>query len=665
MKARSKGSRLRLLFRAMLLIVLPNGLQSQPAAIPAQSDQRGIQSLLDQSQQYYFSLPDSSLFYAHKALGLAREINDPLLQARALSSIGESYRFLGDYAKSIRAQFAALDIYRDLDDDYNQVLTSIFIGFSQLEMGDYRHALDYLIPARKVMEGRRERFYECFSSSHIGYAYLMIGEIDSAMLFSQYAYDSLRSDYAPALQSLVVSRLGRVYEMKGQPDQALGLYHASLANSMKFGIQVHISRVQNFLAGLFFRIDRRDSALFYARATLVSSRGSGQRPQALSAASILTEIFSRLGKTDSAFFYQSKVLALRDSLYGAAQFRDLQVLMLEEQRKQQQLVEERTAQRNRYLFTVLGVSALLLGMLAWFQYRNSRQKSKTNRMLIAQKQQIEETLRELKVTQAQLVQSEKMASLGELTAGIAHEIQNPLNFVNNFSDLNTELIDEMRGAIKIGDKELSLQLTGDVQSNQDKISFHGKRADAIVKSMLQHARTSTGHRESTDINNLVDEYLRLSFHGMQARDKNFHATLQTTYDPAVGTVRVIPQDLGRVVLNLVNNAFYAVYLKKQEATDGYEPCVRIQTSRQGKPVITGGHTEVMNWVEIKVDDNGPGIPLEHMDKIFHPFFTTKPAGVGAGLGLSLSYDIIKTLGGEIRVSSKQGEGTVFTVVLPV
>jgi len=186
-----------------------------------------------------------------------------------------------------------------------------------------------------------------------------------------------------------------------------------------------------------------------------------------------------------------------------------------------------------------------------------------------------------------------------------------------------------------------------------------------VKSMLQHARSSTGQTESTDINKLVDEYLRLAFHGMRAKDKAFNATLQTTYDPAAGSVRVIPQDLGRVLLNLLNNAFYAVHHKKKEAPDGYEPCVRIHTSRQKKPVMAGGQTEVKDCVEIVVDDNGPGIPLEHIDKIFHPFFTTKPTGEGAGLGLSLSYDIIKTMGGEIRVSSKEGEGSVFSVILPV
>ncbi len=665
MKARCTRLWLRCLLWAVLSSLASGTLKSQALSDPLQPDTQRVKRLLEQGQRYYFSQPDSSLFYSLQGLELARKLNDPALQASALNSTGESYRFLGDYPKSIRSQFAALDMYREMRDVPNETLTSIYIGFSHLEMGDYRHALDYLLPAQKFMEGRENRFYDCFSSSHIGYAYLMLGKTDSGMWYCQRAFDSLKSDYVPALRSLVTSRLGRAYEMKGQTEEALRLYHASLANSIKFGIRVHIIRVQSFLANLHADLGHTDSALYYGRATLESSQGTGQRPQALGAATILTDLFRRQGKLDSAFFYQSMVLALKDSLYGADQFRDLQILMLDEQRKQQQLEKDRTAQRNRYLFSVLGISALALGLLAWVQYRNSRHKSESNRLLTAQKKQIEETLEELKLTQAQLVQSEKMASLGELTAGIAHEIQNPLNFVNNFSDLNTELIDEMRGAIKSGEKELALQLAGDVQSNQDKISFHGKRADAIVKSMLQHSRSSTGQKESTDINKLVDEYLRLAFHGMRAKEKAFHATLQTTYDPAAGTLRVIPQDLGRVLLNLFNNAFYAVNKRKQDAAAEYEPCVRIQTSRLKKPIQTGGHTEVKDCVEIKVDDNGAGIPLAFMDKIFQPFFTTKPAGEGTGLGLSLSYDIIKTLGGEIRVSSKEGEGSVFSVILPV
>lgn len=649
----------------MLLVYLPFGLKSQTSAITDKPEIQEVQSLLVQSQQYYFSQPDSSLYFSLKALDLARRTKDRKIEARALNNTGESYRFLGDYPKSIRNQFAALDIYRDQKDVSNQALTSVYIGFSQLELGDYRHALDYLLPARKTMEGRGDRFYDCFSSSHIGYAYLMLGKLDSAMLFSQRAYDSLRSDYVYALRSLVISRLGRVYEMKGQTHEAVRWYHVSLANSVKHGIRVHISRVQNFLANLYAKTGQVDSALYYARLTLASSQGNGQRPQAMSAATILTELFRKRGMTDSAFFYQSAVLALKDSLYGADQFRDLQVLMLEEQRKQQQAEEERRSLRNRYFFISLGFIALALALVAWIQHRNSRQKSEANRMLSAQKTQIEKTLQELKLTQAQLIQSEKMASLGEMTAGIAHEIQNPLNFVNNFSDLNTELIDELRSAIKTGEKELALHLTRDIQSNQDKISAHGKKADSIVKSMLQHSRSSAGQQELTDLNKLVEEYLKLGFHGMRMKDKSFNVTLQTNYDPAAGSITINAHDIGRALLNLLNNAFYAVQMRRQKEGSGFEPLVRMRTGRVRKTVQTGDKPIEKDFVEIRLEDNGPGILPQHLGKIFQPFFTTKPTGEGTGLGLSLSYDIVKSHGGEIAVSSREGEGTEFTISLPV
>jgi signal transduction histidine kinase len=636
--------------------------QTTPAAAP--HDTIIAKKLLDQGQRYYFSQPDSSLFYSLQAQDLARKDNNLRLQAQALNSIGETYRFLGDYPKSIRSQFAALDIYRRLQDDPNQALTSIFIGFSHLEMGDYRHALDYLLPARKVMEENGDRKYDCFSSSHIGYAYLMLGKLDSAMQFSQRAYDSLKTDYVPALRSLVISRLGRLYEIKGQTNEALQLYHESLSITKQMGVQVHVIRVGNFLAGLHARLGNTDSALFYARATIAGSQGDGQRPQALLAASLLADIFRSQGKIDSAYYYQSLVLALKDSLYGADQFRHLQVLTLEEQRKQQELVEAQKAQRNRYIFIMLGIIAAALALLAWIQYRNSRHKSEANRRLSAQKTQIETTLQELKLTQAQLIQSEKMASLGEMTAGIAHEIQNPLNFVNNFSDLNTELIDELRAAIKTGEKELALHLTRDIQSNQDKISAHGKKADAIVKSMLQHSRSSSGQREMTDVNKLAEEYLKLAFHGMRAKDKSFNVTLQTNYDPAAGSVSINAHDIGRALLNLLNNAFYAVQMRKQQEGERFEPLVRIRTGRVKKTAQAGDTSTEKEFVEIRLEDNGPGIPEKHLGKIMQPFFTTKPTGEGTGLGLSLSYDIVRSHGGDISFSSREGEGTEFSILLP-
>ncbi len=265
---------------------------------------------------------------------------------------------------------------------------------------------------------------------------------------------------------------------------------------------------------------------------------------------------------------------------------------------------------------------------------------------------LEQTHEALKATQSQLVQSEKMASLGELTAGIAHEIQNPLNFINNFSDVNTELIEELKTEMQAGNNETAIAIADDITSNEQKINHHGKRADAIVKGMLQHSRRRSGTKEPTDINALADEYLRLAYHGLRAKDKSFNATMKTDFDAGIGNIHIIPQDIGRVILNLINNAFYAVAEKTKQQTEGYEPTVSISTKKiDGK-------------VEIIVKDNGNGIPQKVVDKIFQPFFTTKPTGQGTGLGLSLSYDIVKAHGGEIKVESREGEGTEFIIMIP-
>jgi signal transduction histidine kinase len=304
------------------------------------------------------------------------------------------------------------------------------------------------------------------------------------------------------------------------------------------------------------------------------------------------------------------------------------------------------------LLSALGIFLLL----AFILIRNNRHKQKANNLLSEQKSRIEETLRELKSTQTQLVQREKMASLGELTAGIAHEIQNPLNFVNNFSDVNKELLIELKDEMSKGNIDDAKTIADDVIMNEEKINHHGKRAETIVKNMLQHSRSSSGAKEPTDINTLTNEYLRLSYHGLRAKDKSFDADIKTEFDNNIGKINIIPQDIGRVILNLINNAFYAVDEKEKHtstgsAQNGYEPTVSVSTKKSN------------GTVEISVKDNGNGIPQKVLDKIFQPFFTTKPTGQGTGLGLSLSYDIIKAHGGEIKVITKEGEGSEFIIQL--
>jgi signal transduction histidine kinase/ligand-binding sensor domain-containing protein len=307
-------------------------------------------------------------------------------------------------------------------------------------------------------------------------------------------------------------------------------------------------------------------------------------------------------------------------------------------------------------FRIFSVIAMIAVVYAIVQ-KQSRNLKKQNIVLeekvMQRTKELKHSLEELKQTQAHLVQSEKMASLGDLTAGIAHEIQNPLNFVNNFSDVNTELIDELEQEVDRGNLNEVKAIAKDIKDNEQKINHHGKRADAIVKGMLQHSRASTGQKEPTRINALADEYLRLAYHGLRAKDKSFNAEMKTYFDVSIDNIDIIPQDIGRVLLNLYNNAFYAVNEKKEKQAENYEPTVSVFTKKSnGK-------------VEISVKDNGNGIPQKVVEKIFQPFFTTKPTGQGTGLGLSLSYDIIKAHGGEIKVETKGGEGTTFIIQLPV
>ncbi|WP_282135363.1 sensor histidine kinase [Seonamhaeicola maritimus] len=273
--------------------------------------------------------------------------------------------------------------------------------------------------------------------------------------------------------------------------------------------------------------------------------------------------------------------------------------------------------------------------------------------LEAAKQQVDKALIDLKQTQSQLIQSEKMASLGELTAGIAHEIQNPLNFVNNFSEVSKELLEEMLEEMANGDMEEVKAIMVDLVQNLDKINHHGKRADAIVKGMLQHSRASGDKKEPTDIKALTDEYLRLAYHGLRAKDKSFNAVMETEYDTSIEKIKVVPQDIGRVILNLITNAFYVVNEKKKASVHGeYEPTVGITTKK------------IDNNIVISVADNGNGIPEHIKDKIFQPFFTTKPTGEGTGLGLSLSYDIVKAHGGQLKMETVSGRGSTFKIILP-
>ncbi|HMG91612.1 MAG TPA: ATP-binding protein, partial [Chryseolinea sp.] len=331
---------------------------------------------------------------------------------------------------------------------------------------------------------------------------------------------------------------------------------------------------------------------------------------------------------------------------------ELQLLQLEEQRRDLEIQQaEERYQNNIRLIGLVSITAIIL-VASVLLFRSNRIKQKTNVVL-------QQMLNELKATQSQLVQSEKMASLGELTAGIAHEIQNPLNFVNNFAELNQELIGELKNEVKQKNLEEIQSIAFNLESNEVKIRHHGLRADAIVKSMLQHSRANSGKKELTDLNVLCDEYVRLAYHGRKAKQKSAEVKLETHFDPSLSKLNIVPQDIGRVIVNLINNAFDTVDEKSKTSVPGYQPTIKVSTN------------QLSGKVEIHVEDNGTGIPDSIKGKIFQPFFTSKPTGQGTGLGLSLSYDIVKAHGGTLKVNSppagragKEGLGSEFIIQLP-
>jgi signal transduction histidine kinase len=483
------------------------------------------------------------------------------------------------------------------------------------------------------------------------------------------AIDSYKQGYelATKLGSIVYaaelqSDMANVYvEQKRYKDAFMFAFSALPVFTARNSLDV--SYVQLILARAYVQTGRLDSALFYGKQGLKLAESADEKDLVMAAHQVLSQIYSAKHDFERAYYHYERYTRYSESLFSKAKTQQAAFLQFSSQISQKEneikLLEKEKeikaaeARKQQILFYALLAGIALVLALLIIVVRSYKSKQRANLLLERQKVEIQRTLDDLKSTQAQLVQSEKMASLGELTAGIAHEIQNPLNFVNNFSDVNAELIDELEEEAVKGNITEVRAIAKDLKENEEKIKQHGQRADAIVKGMLQHSRVTTGQKEQLDINVLVDEYLRLSYHGMRAKDKAFVAALQTEFDESSPNINVVPQDIGRVLLNLFNNAFYAVNEKKKQAGQGYEPKVLVSTKR------------LKDRIEIVVKDNGDGVPDEVVDKIFHPFFTTKPTGQGTGLGLSVSYDIIKAHGGELKVETTEGEGAKFIIQLPI
>lgn len=587
--------------------------------------------------------PLQLLVLSQKLLDLSRKNNDVFSESAALSAAGQAYRITGSYVKALELHRQALAV---AEKSGNKIL----IGFALNQMAHiYKDRLEndkalalYYEALRDFRDAGREDIW--FPSMNLGVVYYNMGNNDSALYYS---YEGLRKIYntpGSGNQSAIFSNIAGIYSKKNFPDSVRKYFKLALNLAYSTQSPRYMNGTCIAIAEHFSRHGQQDSAAFYFKKAVEVVTGTEMNTMVLKPALKLTEYYQNINP-DSTVKYWKVYSAANDSINSLRANQQIQMLTFEEEQRKRDIESAQSAYRNSVRTRLLlgGLAVFLLAAIVLF--RNNRQKQKSNAKL-------EKTVAELKATQSQLIQSEKMASLGELTAGIAHEIQNPLNFVNNFSELSNELISEMVDEVERGNTGEVKAIAKDVQQNLEKILHHGKRADAIVKGMLQHSRAGSGQKEPTDINALCDEYIRLAYHGLRAKDKSFNANFETRFDEGIGKINVLPQDMGRVILNLINNAFYAVSERKKLAEQGYDPMVTIATRKLG------------DRVEISVKDNGTGIPQSILDKIFQPFYTTKPTGQGTGLGLSLSYDIVKAHGGELKVDTKENEGSTFIIQLP-
>jgi signal transduction histidine kinase len=620
---------------------------------------------------YYEELDRENAFnYAEQSVLISRKNNKKLNEAYSLTRKAYQELNLGRFAEALHSLLDAFSIsekeanekyFWEIDPLRSESRKRLFalscthhiFALLMRRTLNREQAMVHFKEAKRIAVEINSPARSVLGSLNIGRIYIEYHKFDSALIHENEAEKIARSSRREKYLSTVLYLKGII--LMQNEDTARALYH--FYESIRSGIEQNnmdgLTGGYHQMATYHVAKHNKDSGLYYATKkleTLKKLRAFSLVEDHLGIAyEGLYHVYRLRNQFDSAFKYLALAYKAGDSINQSRinSLAEFQKLTLNEQQRMQNIEKERVVYQNkiRTYFLLAGIGVLLL--LAIIFYRNNRQKQKA-------KLKIEQAYDNLKATQQQLIQSEKMASLGELTAGIAHEIQNPLNFVNNFSEVNTELIDELEQEANKGNLDEIKVIVKDIKENEQKINHHGKRADAIVKGMLQHSRSSSGVKEPTDINALADEYLRLAYHGLRAKDNSFNATIKTDFDKTIGNISIIPQDIGRVILNLLTNAFYAVNEKKKLNISGYEPAVSIITKKVADKIL------------ISVRDNGNGIPQKVLDKIFQPFFTTKPTGQGTGLGLSLSYDIItKGHGGDLLTNTKLGEFAEFVIQLPI
>jgi two-component system NtrC family sensor kinase len=676
------------------------------------------------SEQYVLISDTMNIFpYTDSALALSRKLSFKRIEASAIENRGYGYLLLNQYDSAKKAFFTSLDIRQKNGNKVGTAQSYYSIGHYYRALDSLPEALESYYHALEIFEETGNKRGTGGVRNILSQIYLNQGNDSEALVNAELAskiqrengnysgaansdlvmgniefdwkhYDMALQYYKQAIQMLIPAgliqsnageiylRMGDVYQKKGELELARG--------NQKDGLKKYSQALEMYdSAGrIFNRVNYSSARIFIGNNYKTASVPLGIRiakidiqfqqygkarklleeyfkqPRNIIDETDLADAYASLATLDSAEGnYQGAYLAYkayiknRDSIYNVRNNKSLLRIQMQHEynvRESEAKViqakkdEEVRQNRNKQNLAILALAILIMAVLAivLIQMRNNKAKQKANMLL-------ENALSDLKATQTQLIQSEKLASLGELTAGIAHEIQNPLNFVNNFSDVNRELLLELKEEMDNGHINEANDIVDDVIENEKKIIYHGKRADSIVRGMLRHSQSGAGKKELTDINALADEYLRLAYHGFRATDNSFNVLLKTNFAESIEKININPQDIGRVLLNLYNNAFYAVNEKNKEHIPGYEPTVSIMTRKNERKI------------EIRVIDNGKGIAKKLLDKVFQPFFTTKPTGQGTGLGLSLSYDIVKAHGGELIVETNEENRTEFMIRIPI
>ena len=606
----------------------------------AEQDTSIVQVLNSLAESYWTSKYDSGIFYAKNSLLIARKANYKLGEFHSLITLSLASAVIGDMVRGYQYSSMAINLAKELTNQ--KLLSKAYAAYGEVlsSTGKYQEAILAINTA--ISTDKEDERQLLNNYAQLSDWYEKLNQSDSSTYYGMKASQTM--DAIGLMTPYPLRIVGNMHRKEGEKVKALNYYKQSIQSAINFRDDVSMTQAYLDMAKLYQEM-QFDSAIYYANQALKSAEKSRSPIYIIKSSNYLSDLYAAIDQA-RALKYAMKSNEAKDSLKYIIQeqairsFEDFDLKLREIEIEQAQNELNAKIRQN----TFIGSSIILL-IIVIALYLNNRVKKRGKR-------KVELAYQKLKNAQQRLIHSEKMASLGEITAGIAHEIQNPLNFVNNFSELNRELFDEVIEAAAANDKEELAELIHDIKNNEQKISYHGKRAAEIVNSMLHHSKPRNTEKETTDLNTLADECLSLTYHGIRAKDNEFKAAFQLISDPDLPMIDVVRHDISRVLLNLISNAFYAVTEKAKEIENGYTPTVEVITEK----TATG--------IAVKVKDNGKGIPDSVMEKIFQPFFTTKPTGVGTGLGLSMSYDIVtKGHGGTIEVESQPDKGSKFIINL--